>query len=640
MRHFLYIVFFLTIRFNLFPQWVNDPSLNTPLVINPKDPTNLTVLGDSNGGGFIVWQDIEHQDYSNIYFIHFDNKGHISLRSSGIEVSLSQFSKQNPIATITPDDEVVILWKEIIIKGRQILSIQKVNSKGQRLWKDFGIQIDKVDGEIFDYSLDCSQQGEIFITVISRDTNRTRTNKTLFKLNDAGQILYKEIVYQKTDGIVHDTRTITNDEQTVGVSWLETVNNKSVLKFNLASFSSSENKEHITISNEKENVIDYSVSKIGKDFYFIWTVLAPYKRIYHQLVSSRGIKEWGQGGKIVSNLRGSNYHHKHSIYGNRILVAWVNEYEKDKNIYVDAFNLKGESIWNRTPLSLTNLAGNQFGHQIVSDNKGAFIIAWIDKQKGEDFGNIYAQKIKLDRKILWDSNGVDLGTSPRSQKSYLNLIDDKNGGAIAVFKDKRNNVCEIYGQKIFSNGKYAGQILGLSSEIVGDSVKIFWYAANEPENAEYELLRKNENSSNWNTIATISKIDSRSINYYEYVDIPEGNGYIFYKIVQKIAGKEFQQLDSLSVFYASEFDNVFLFQNSPNPFSDKTDISFYLPAPQRVEIEIFDDKINLVKVLVNNNFTRGKHTVVLTSDDLPSGVYFYRMKAGDFVGVKKMVLIR
>ena len=116
---------------------------------------------------------------------------------------------------------------------------------------------------------------------------------------------------------------------------------------------------------------------------------------------------------------------------------------------------------------------------LVYDQKNGLVLAWIDKRENNSDANLYIQKIDLKGNFVWDSSGVMISSSKNMEKSYLNLIPDGDGGAVAVFKgttDKRN---DIYGQKIFSTGTYASQILGFTAQVVGDSVKIFWYAANE-----------------------------------------------------------------------------------------------------------------------------------------------------------------
>lgn len=629
---------FLCIHIYSFAQWVNDPRSNTPLVINLKDPTNVTVLGENNEGAFIIWQDIIAPNLNNVFFLHFNKDGQVSFRADGKAVSLSQFNKVNPEAILSPKDEVIILWKEIISTEKQTLSVQKVNSSGERLWTDFGIQLEKVDGEITDFSLSCNSIGEVFISLIYKNLLPQKVTKTIFKLGLAGEILTKYVSYQKPHGIILNPQIIANDDQSAGLFWIETVDNKSTLIFNLENIYNKNSKSPTILSNPKENVLDFSVSKLGDDFYIIWTVSSHNKKIYHQLISSKGVKKWNSGGNILTTLKGSNSNPRYSFFNNRIIVTWVNENNKDRNIFADAFDVKGNKIWDMNPLPVINIKGDQFGQQIVSDNKGGFIIAWIDRRKSEDFGNIYAQKITIDKKFLWDATGVDLGTSPKSQKSYLNLINDKSGGAIAVFKDKRNDGCEIYGQKIFSTGTYAGQILGLKSELFGDSIKISWFAANESNIVEYDILRKAENESFWKTIASLKKISNNSINYYEYFDFPDENGLISYRIVQKISGKENQLSDITTINYITYLSNYVLFQNSPNPFNETTSISFSIPSSQIVEIEIFDIRLNPIKVLVKDYFSEGKHTIIFNADELSPGIYFYRLKAGDFIAVKKMVV--
>jgi hypothetical protein len=87
--------------------------------------------------------------------------------------------------------------------------------------------------------------------------------------------------------------------------------------------------------------------------------------------------------------------------------------------------------------------------------------------------------------------------------------------------------------------------------------------------------------------------------------------------------------------------NFALYQNYPNPFNIETNIKFDLPETADVTVEIFDVLGKRVKVLVNNEkFDAGTKIVKFRADDLPSGVYFYRVRAGKFSAVNKMVLLK
>ncbi|MFI5145104.1 MAG: T9SS type A sorting domain-containing protein, partial [Ignavibacteria bacterium] len=83
-----------------------------------------------------------------------------------------------------------------------------------------------------------------------------------------------------------------------------------------------------------------------------------------------------------------------------------------------------------------------------------------------------------------------------------------------------------------------------------------------------------------------------------------------------------------------------LSQNYPNPFNPTTKIDYQLPKSAKVVIKVYDILGKLVKELVNENKEAGFYTVTFDGTNFASGVYFYRINAGDFNAVKKMVLIK
>ncbi len=81
-------------------------------------------------------------------------------------------------------------------------------------------------------------------------------------------------------------------------------------------------------------------------------------------------------------------------------------------------------------------------------------------------------------------------------------------------------------------------------------------------------------------------------------------------------------------------------QNYPNPFNPRTTISFALASESDVTLEVFDAAGRLVATLLDGSKGVGRHTVDFDASRLSSGVYFYRLRAGDFVQQKKMVLLK
>jgi len=83
-----------------------------------------------------------------------------------------------------------------------------------------------------------------------------------------------------------------------------------------------------------------------------------------------------------------------------------------------------------------------------------------------------------------------------------------------------------------------------------------------------------------------------------------------------------------------------LSQNYPNPFNPVTTINYQIPKDGRVIIKIYDILGNEVRTLVDENKTTGRYTVVFNANSLSSGIYIYRIQAGEYTASRKMTLIK
>lgn len=85
---------------------------------------------------------------------------------------------------------------------------------------------------------------------------------------------------------------------------------------------------------------------------------------------------------------------------------------------------------------------------------------------------------------------------------------------------------------------------------------------------------------------------------------------------------------------------ISLEQNYPNPFNPSTVISFNLPFNSNVELKIYDILGKEIRTLVSGEKTTGNYSVRFDAGDLPSGIYIYKLTAGDYSSARKMILIR
>ena len=81
-------------------------------------------------------------------------------------------------------------------------------------------------------------------------------------------------------------------------------------------------------------------------------------------------------------------------------------------------------------------------------------------------------------------------------------------------------------------------------------------------------------------------------------------------------------------------------QNYPNPFNPSTTISYNLAENADVSLKVYDVMGQEVAKLVNEKQSAGTHNVQFDASELSSGIYFYKLIAGDFISVKKMSLIK
>ena len=95
-------------------------------------------------------------------------------------------------------------------------------------------------------------------------------------------------------------------------------------------------------------------------------------------------------------------------------------------------------------------------------------------------------------------------------------------------------------------------------------------------------------------------------------------------------------------------EEYYLFENYPNPFNPTTTIKYQIPELSFVTLKVYDLLGNEVATLVNEEKHAGEYEVGFSATsshsgsvrNLPSGIYFYQLRAGEFIETKKMVLLK
>lgn len=647
---FIPVLFLLIITTpGLRAQWVNNPPQNTKLVVDAKNPINISAVSDLKGGAYIFWQDNRDGFQTDVYFLHADANGDPSFRADGKVLSTINGDKGNPIPVNSGSNSIVVVWRELKGNDGGNLFAQKVQSNGSLLWTDKGIKLTNTDQNLTDFSIDSDKKGNSYISFVTKDPRLLEDYKVGFqKISPHGKLLIDSSsswVYKSGSNKIGSS--ILNDG--VGgayLLWIESVNNSSVV-FGQHVDSAGHptwGKKPIALSGASSTVISFSCANLDSNtVYVAYKTLKGGKKIRHQLVTKKGSLLWGANGKEVSKSKSIQTNPQVVTWNNEIILSWTNELDGEKDIHIQKYDTKGKNLWKSGGLPVLTQKGSQFGQKLLSDGHGGAIIAWIDRRVENVRANLYGQRINSKGEKVWDAAGLPIASFNNSEKSYLSLVSDTKGGALAVFREIRENQPAIYAQKIFNTGTYISQILGFNTEIVSDSVKLFWYSANVTPDSYYEIERSassDTGSSAWSIIGTVFPDESKSAGLYLFYDTPDTTGTIYYRVVQRDANGNLQPSDVERITFLGNSKQVVVGQNTPNPFNKETFIKFSLPRASTVNVEFFNSHVEKVFEIKNADYPAGQNTITFSASGLAPGIYFYRFKSGDYVEVKKMVITR
>lgn len=87
-------------------------------------------------------------------------------------------------------------------------------------------------------------------------------------------------------------------------------------------------------------------------------------------------------------------------------------------------------------------------------------------------------------------------------------------------------------------------------------------------------------------------------------------------------------------------ENYYLAQNFPNPFNPTTTIQFSIPENSPVKLTVFELTGKVIATLIDRNLIAGEYQYNWDASKSASGIYFYRIDAGNFSQTKKMILLK
>jgi hypothetical protein len=282
-----------------------------------------------------------------------------------------------------------------------------------------------------------------------------------------------------------------------------------------------------------------------------------------------------------------------SLSGQTLNVVWYDDRDGNYEIYYKR-STDGGISWGEDT-RLTNDPGFSL-NPCVSSSGQTLNVVWSDNRDGN--GEIYYKRSQ-DGGINW---GADNRLTSNTAISQFASVASSGSVVHVVWRDDRDGNGEIYYKRSQDGG-------------------INWGADNR--------LTSNTAISQFASVSV-----SSSGVHVVWEEARDGNQEIYYK---RDPSGNVTGIENIGSEMPKQF---FLSQNYPNPFNPSTVISYQLPATSMVSLKIYDIIGKEVSTLVNEEKLAGSYEIEFGAQGLPSGIYLYKLQAGNFVQTKKMVLLQ
>jgi len=325
--------------------------------------------------------------------------------------------------------------------------------------------------------------------------------------------------------------------------------------------------------------------------------------------------------------------------GTNCMVVWEDSREESWDIY--AARVKGNGqVFDPEGIPVSTSTGYQFSPDIVFDGAN-YVVVWSDQRAGAS--DIYGARVNPQGSVgdpagIPIHTGVDWQISPsiRRGQGCAALI-----GYVYFIPPGRPGGSVVWGN--FWGGPTGLTFSSVLAEGAGGCANISWEVASEVPVSSFVIMRsKSEDGIFLRLDAPISRGPESSFSFTDCA-VLAGHTY-WYKVgLASPFGEEWY--GPIPVYIESVPAKFLVHQSYPNPFNPICSIRFELPESERVVLRIFDVSGSAVRTLVDARMGPGVFTETWdgTAGDgsqLPSGLYFYRLEAGDFVASSKMVLLR
>jgi len=399
----------------------------------------------------IVWEDYRN-GYSNIYAQKINNNGKLLWTRDGIRICVAESNQNNP--ELVSDDEggAMIVWEDNR-SGFPNIYAQRVDSYGNKLWDERGIQLCQAEGIEINPKLTKDSMGGAIIAWQDSRKREGLFNVYSQRIDKNGALLWRidGVSAKKSEGAQTNLDILSDSDQGAIITWVEyrrnlntpdiyaqrISGNGSVLWSNtgLAICKAPESQKNPKIAIGDVVIIAWEDSGSGN------------YDIYAQKLSKDGTVAWTCDGMPVCTAPFTQHEPKLILMSDGgAVVAWEDYRKANWDIFVQRLDADGKQTWTADGLEVCTAPGTQYAPQLVKSKGLSTIIVWEDYRNNESY-NIFAQKLSDSGEALWDKDGTPVCVTEGGARNPQ-LADDGEGGAVVVWTDYRYGSYDIYAQRI------------------------------------------------------------------------------------------------------------------------------------------------------------------------------------------------
>jgi beta propeller repeat protein len=415
---------------------------------------------DGAGGALIAWTD-NRADDAAIYAQKISADGKIEWSEAGRQLAKSQGKQTSPKIIKLPTADWLVVWEDSR-NGSPLLFGQKINSSGVTLWPEGGLPLAPGGKSEEKAVVAPAPDGQIIVVWQDRRNGETDlfgqkvSTAGLLAWSDDGQVLVAapgSVVHQNVSLIDSGRGEIIMVFEDARSGFSNIYAQKLSLQGDLLW-----GKNAIPLARVKADQTNPRLVSDGDGgALVIWEDRRnpAFTKIYGQRITAAGKKSWEGGSRQLTELDSQQTSPAIISDGDGgAIVVWVDERNPLglKDLYGQRISSTGEQLWEVNGVPFNTADGDQVEPAMLADGKGGGFLTWTDYRRGDRNPDIYAQRFGPSGQLLWDRDGLLVCGAPDVQKSP-SLSGDGEGGVIIAWTDKGGGSNDIYAQRVSLDGK-------------------------------------------------------------------------------------------------------------------------------------------------------------------------------------------